>query len=118
MDLKDKNNWQEIVQNISCGKYSLYLNIFNEQMDIVKEKDLSVVKGREGENPRGWVSRYYGERNAVNSVELGVNTEKPVFFISIFAPSELGLNFSLENSELIINFEQKLRKINLDRYFS
>ncbi|MHA1275393.1 MAG: hypothetical protein ACTSQS_18470, partial [Promethearchaeota archaeon] len=118
INLKTKNNWQEIVQNIPCGKYSLYLNIFNEQMDIVKEKDLSVVKGREGENPRGWVSRYYGERNAVNSVELGVNTEKPVFFVSIFAPSELDLSFSLKNSELIINYGQKLRKINLDKYFS
>jgi len=87
-------------------------------MGIVKEKDLNVAKGREGENPRGWVSRYYGERNAVNSIELSCITEKPVFFISIFTPSELGLNFSLENSELIINFKQKLRKINLDKYFS
>ncbi len=118
INLKTKNNWQEIVQNISCGKYSIYLNIFNEQIDIVKEKDLSVVKGREGQNPRGWVSRYYGEREAVNSIELAVNTEKPVFFISIFTPSELDLSFSLENSELIINFEQKLQKINLDKYFS
>ena len=118
INLKAKNNWQEIVQNVPCGKYSLYLNIFNEQMDTVKEKDLSIVKGREGENPRGWVSRYYGEREAVSSIELGVNTEKPVFFVSIFAPSELDLNFSLENSEFIINFRQKLRKINLDKYFS
>ena len=54
-----------------------------------------IFKGREGGNPRGWVSRYYGEREAVNSIELGVNTEKPVFFISIFAPSELDLSFSL-----------------------
>jgi hypothetical protein len=87
-------------------------------MDIVKEKDLNIVKGREGENPRGWVSRYYGEREAVNAIELGVNTDKPVFFISIFTPSELDLNFFMKNLELIINFGGKLQKINLYEYFS
>lgn len=116
--LKSKDNWQEIIQDIPCGKYSLYLNNFTENLEVLKDKDFSIVKGREGENPRGWVSRYYGERNAVTSVELSCVTENPLFFISIFAPSELDLNFSIKNSELIINYKQKSRKINLDKYFS
>jgi len=118
INLKTKNNWQEIIQNIPCGKYSLFLNIFTEKLSILKDKDLSVVKGREGGNPKGWVSRYYGKREAVSSIELEVNTNKPVFFISIFTPLELDLSFYIKKSELIVNYGQKLRKINLDKYFN
>jgi asparagine synthase (glutamine-hydrolysing) len=118
INLKTKNNWQEIIQNIPCGKYSLYLNSFIDNLNILKDSDLNIVKGRKGENPRGWVSRYYGERNAVNSVELSCVTENPLFFISIFTPSEFDINFAVKKSELTIYFDNQLWKINLDKYFS
>ena len=44
-----------------------------------------VVAG-ESDPPRGWLSRYYGEKVAVPSLAVEVNVEMPITFVTILGP--------------------------------
>jgi len=88
-EMAEYQQWWAVCQNTHAGRYNLHTCVLSMDFRFLKGVNCSVVKGVEGKNPRGWESRYYGNRQAVTSFKVSCLTDKNICFISIFSPAEI-----------------------------
>lgn len=87
-EVTNYQQWWRICQDTPTGVYNLHLCVLAKDFEFVTGADCSVVKGVNGKIPRGWESRYYGNRQAVSSIKISCLTDQDVIFLSIFSPAE------------------------------
>ncbi len=81
--------WWRVYQDTPAGGYDLHICALSKDFVFLEDADCSIVKGVCGKNPRGWESRYYGNRQAVASVKVSCITDQDICFLSIFSPVEI-----------------------------
>lgn len=93
--------WYRVRLETARGEYELAVAAVGPD-NRHQSVDFSVVKGQEGQAPRGWVSRYYGLREPALSVAAGVEGAEELFFVSVFAPMAAGAAVAVEDGAVTV----------------
>lgn len=98
VDITEETGFYSVIQHTPVGPYKLCLSVYQQQREPLQDASLQINKGKDGEVPDGWASRYYGEILPVYSVRLDCIFKHPLRFISIFGPVELEITHRIAES--------------------
>jgi len=86
----EEGSAREIRLATPAGELSVRFSAVAGGAGSLQSTEWSVVRGDNGPDPRGWISRYYGERLPAFSVSLTVRSEGPVVFLTRFSAAACG----------------------------
>jgi len=89
-EVKEEGPAREIRLATPAGGFSVRVSAIAAGAGSLQSTEWSVVRGENGPDPGGWVSRYYGERHPALSVSLAVRSEGPVVFLTRFSAAACG----------------------------
>jgi asparagine synthase (glutamine-hydrolysing) len=115
-EFNKKEHWFLVGQNTPMGVYRLCQLVYSQKTGLSADATISLVRGENGSNPRGWISRYYGHREPALSVELTCVTADPVLFVSVFAPGDVDWEAVYKKGGLLFNSGGKTKFAGLRGY--